>query len=124
MQKIGITNLTTLTVALGGTGTLIGKIVEDGSVDWTDLWHLRSGLKTLKKFAQVDYQRIWPEAKDIDPSEAEDLAEVFKEAFELPSHLSGTEEIVESGLQYLLDLVDAVLAFTEGKNGVKIKKSA
>lgn len=124
MQKVGIANLTILTMGVGELATVGGKVFENGRVDLGDIMHLRSAMSALKKFTDVDYKALWPEAKDIDAEEAEALSSLFEEVFDLPPALDSVESIVEAGLAYLLDFVDLLMRIFNRADGQLRLKSA
>lgn len=118
VQQLSVQELKDLAGAVAKIGTGIGKVLEDGKVDWRDTVHVPAILSGIRELSEVSFQALLPELKDMDDAEREDLAAHFRGAFELPN--DSTEAVIEQGLELVLMGLQAVLAFTKIGQAVKV----
>lgn len=109
MEKLGIENVKLLTVAVSSLGESLEKIFSDGKVDWTDTAHLGSLFAPLMSMSNIDLKAIFPEMKDLDSQEMDELNILFKDNFDIQD--DDLEANLEKGMDYVVRGVEAVQFF-------------
>lgn len=103
LQKLGTKEFKEgldLVIAIVNAG---GKTLEDGRVTFTDLpaWF---PVSTKVSAAVENFQAIWPEIKDLDAAEAEDIHQYVKDRLDLPQ--DQIEHWLELAVGVLVRLVE------------------
>lgn len=111
MSKLPATEIVDLVKAIGATISVAGQVLADGKVDLRDLAKATDLFSALRKFTDVDYIQLMPEAKDLDAAELAQIAKAFKDAFDLPQ--DNIEILVEQGLSILVTVASLVYEFYE-----------
>jgi len=112
-EKLGIENLKAV-LALGlSCGNALGNTLEDGKIGFTDaiFW-----FNTLQKAgpAYEAMPKAWPEWKDLDDSEKEQLKSMITEDFDIPQ--DSIEPAIEKGLHIGVELMSYVTEFFSKKS--------
>lgn len=106
MEKLGIESLKSVLKLGLALGNGIGKAMEDGKVDLTDIVYLMGALQAAPAaFLAVD--KVQAEAKDLDASEMAELVAYAKAEFDLAD--DELEKKIEKSLEAGLVIYQAVM---------------
>lgn len=101
----GIKETGELVVWIGKLASAIGSSLSDGRIDFRDVWTLAGAIPGLPS-AISGIDQIPKELADLDAAEAQQLVEMFSEAFEMPSHEA--EQKVEMILKAIAEFIDMI----------------
>ena len=114
-----IENVKLFLSSVAESGSVAGKVLADGKVGLSDVQYLPQLFFALKGLSSLNLKEVLPEAKDLSEEEKQELSALFKEKLELPASEASVEEVVEQGLEVLLQAVQAVLGLIEVVRKVK-----
>ena len=106
---LGIASLLALTSAISASANVVGLVLEDKKVDFSDIPHIPAGLSALGRFTEVEYKDVLPEIKDLNGEEADQLVAAFKEQFKLADE--SDEKVLEQGFEILIKGFEAFKLF-------------
>ncbi len=104
-DKLTVSSIDNLLVAICHAAVVVEGIFEDGKVDFGDLSRLPALLGVMREFSAVSFADILPQVKDIDPAEAAGLASRFKAALNLKN--DDVEATIKQGLDIFVQLASA-----------------
>ncbi len=87
--------------------SLVGAAMEDGKLGVSDLGELLSALPKLAALAQIDYPALYEEVKALSPDEAQALADLFCQRFDIPQ--DSVEAKLEAGLGYVKQAMEVYM---------------
>lgn len=120
MEKLGIADIKALSGGVAKLGSSVGKILEDGAVDFKDLPQIPGLLAGVREVSRANLSLVLPEVKDLDEAEKAELAADFSAKFDLPN--DSVEGVIEQGYAILLEALEAILSFQ--KIGGLVKAAA
>ena len=97
---LGIASLLALTSAISASANVIGAVLEDKKVNFEDIPQIPSALSALGRFTEVEFNDVFPEIKDLNGEEADQLIAAFKEQFKIADEEG--EKVLEQGFEILV----------------------
>jgi len=103
-SKLPVTALIPALLAAASVGTITGKVLDDGKVDFKDFGTIVGGLGELAGIVDVKLGAAAAEALNLDEGEKAQVLAAFKAKFDLPSEVSeaAVELLVDGALTILV----------------------
>ena len=80
-------------------GNVVGKILQDGKIDWKDIPHFLELGEVLMKINKVSFEQLALELKALNKKEIQEIAEILCRDFSIP------QKDIEAKIEMVISIV-------------------